>query len=463
MLKKIAMLLSITITLSITGCMTNVNKEGASGTDEKVTISVGDWPTENRPQWVEQYNTYLRNMESKYPDIKVVPDEWAYDVNSFVPKATSGQLPTLYETFHTETQKIINAKYCADITDELEKAGYLDKMNPMLKELVTKNGRVYGIPKDAYILGLTANVAMFTEAGLVDENGVPLFPKTYEELGEYASIIKKKTGKAGFIMPTMSNFGGWHFMSIAWSHGVTFMEQIDGKWTATFNTSEAASALQFIKDLKWKYDALPDNVLVDNPEMLKLFASDQGAMYFSNPADFKLFDTYGMKKENFSVGPMPEGPLGRFTLTGGKTYMFKPGVAPEQIDAALKWLEITGESPTPTAELLAVLDENYKTWAEEGQVVGIYPQNVWVNEEFVKAKANVIDKYKNIDIKFAEQFMNAKDVRVKPEEPMNCQELYKTLDACIQAVLTDKNADPATVINQANSDFQKNYLDKISE
>ena len=45
---------------------------------------------------------------------------------------------------------------------------------------------------------------------------------------------------------------------------------------------------------------------------------------------------------------------------------------------------------------------------------------------------------------------------------MNSQELYKILDACIQSVLTDKNADPAELIKNANSDFQKNYLDKIN-
>ena len=71
-------------------------------------------------------------------------------------------------------------------------------------------------------------------------------------------------------------------------------------------------------------------------------------------------------------------------------------------------------------------------------------------------------KYANIDQKLVEQFANNTDVHVRAEEPMNCQELYKTLDACIQAVLTDENADAEQLIKQANSDFQRNYLDKIS-
>lgn len=33
----------------------------------------------------------------------------------------------------------------------------------------------------------------------------------------------------------------------------------DGSWEATFDTQEAKDALQYIKDLKWKHDALMDD------------------------------------------------------------------------------------------------------------------------------------------------------------------------------------------------------------
>ena len=52
----------------------------------------------------------------------------------------------------------------------------------------------------------------------------------------------------------------------------------DGKWKATFNSPEAAAALQYIKDLKWKYDVLPTNTLIDGEEYSKLFATGNAAM-----------------------------------------------------------------------------------------------------------------------------------------------------------------------------------------
>ena len=95
----------------------------------------------------------------------------------------------------------------------------------------------------------------------MEADGTSKQPKDWMELVEFAKIIKHKTGKAGFIIPTTNNCGGWFFTNIAWSFGTDFMEQReDDTWEATFNTPETIEALQFIKDLKWKYDVFSNNI-----------------------------------------------------------------------------------------------------------------------------------------------------------------------------------------------------------
>ena len=37
--------------------------------------------------------------------------------------------------------------------------------------------------------------------------------------------------------------------------------------------------------------------------------------------------------------------------------------------------------------------------------------------------------------------------------------MYKILDSCVQAVLTDENADPQALLDKAVEDFQRDYLD----
>jgi len=459
-----AILATALITTGLSGCGIGTSSKKEDG--KTVSISVGEWPSENRPASQEKYEGYLKEMNEKYPDIEIIPDEWAYDVQTFLPKASSGQLPTLYTCYLTETKKIVNAGYSADITDILNELGYKEYLNKDIMSLCEKDGRYYGIPQDYYKMGLVCNVELFRQAGLLDENGVPKFPQTWTELAETAAIIKEKTGQAGFVLPTINNCGGWHFMNIAWSHGVEFMKQDGDKWVATFDTPECVEALQYIKDLKWKYNALPDNNLVDIPEMQKLFAVDQGAMYLASAADVALTETYGMSVDRFSMTKIPAGPKGRYSLMGGKTRMFSPEATSEQIDACFKWLDIAaGFKPALTDEeqdaYIAKLRDNLQTQIDQGFIVYKAGTGIWdIPSLGEKAKA-LAKEMANVDYKMVESAEDTSDVIVKPEEPMNCQDLYSVLDSCIQAVLTDKNADPATLIKQANADFQKNYLDKI--
>jgi len=243
----------------LAGCNnTAVNKKDA--TNNEIKISIANWPKENDVEGLKYAEGQVADMKQKYPNITIVPDQWAYDVNSFLPKAASGQLPTMYNTFFTEPSKIIAAGYACDITDVVKKYGYDKAINPSYLNLITKDDKIYGLPQSGYVMGLACNVNLFKQAGELDVNGVPKFPDTYQDLAILAKKIKDKTGKAGFFLPTTKNQGGWQFMNIAWSFGANFEEKVDGKWKAVFNSPEGVAALQYVKDLKWKYDVLPENM-----------------------------------------------------------------------------------------------------------------------------------------------------------------------------------------------------------
>lgn len=129
-------------------------------------------------------------------------------------------------------------------------------------DVATMDGKIYGIPRDGYALSLMMNVEMFRQAGLVDEAGVPIYPKTYEELAQTAKKIKDATGKAGIVLPTRDRQGGWQFSNVAWSFGATLQYQDDsGKWVNGLNSEGAVKALEFYKSLRWEYDVLPSDNL----------------------------------------------------------------------------------------------------------------------------------------------------------------------------------------------------------
>lgn len=432
--------------------------------DGKINVSVGKWPNDTDKKSLESRNEMRDEFMAENEDINIIGDTYQYDTKTFTMKASAGQLPNLFVTGFTEIDQIIGSGYAADITEAMKEHGFDKAINPELMDLVTKDGKIYGIPTDAYALGLYINKPIFAEAGLVDENGMPIVPDTYEELAEACKVIREKTGKAGLVFPTTNNCGGWLFMSIAWSHGVEFCKQNeDGKWESAFDTQEARDALQYVKDLKWKYDAfLADNV-IDQSTMYKYFGTNQGAMMFANPPLEWFPTSYGTNIDDLFIGRMPEGPAGRFTQMGGNLWMFSSNSTPEQIDAGFKWLEFTGLTAQLDDETKANLEENYRLQNEKGTIViDREAFDVWVDPNRLQDTLDIRAKYTNVKHENYEQYYSFEGVTIKPEPAACCQQLYAILDGCIQEVLTNENADVDALISTASKDYQTNHLDKMT-
>lgn len=469
---------ALMVVTSLVGCgsKTDVASDSSSGSSvsavasestavapKEVTISVANYPTETNAGERAKWDNWLKVMKEKYPNITVKPDEYNYDVNTFIPKAASGQLSTVYSAFLTEVDKIISGGYSADITDAMLKYGYDKAINPDLLKLTSRDGKYYAMPDGGYTMGLMYNVKLWKDAGLVDENGVPKFPKTYDELAQDAKIIKDKTGKASFFFPGKSNQGGWQFMSIAWSFGADFEKKVDGKWTATFNTPEAVAALQYLMDLKWKYNAIQDNILADGNDMFKLLGTDQVATAFGtydwiqNP-----INDYKASKDNIALSALPAGPKANYTLAGGSAIFFANNATPEQIDAGFKWKEITGYSPKYTDEDSKAYESNVKALADKNNIAGIVGLRTWTDPNRVAMEDSILKKYLNVDINMFKDYMDNSSKNMKPEVEVACQELYKAIDGVVQEVLTKKDANPQAVLDKAVAAFQKDYLDKVN-
>lgn len=457
--RSISCILAAVTLFSVTACGT---KDSAK--DGKVSIEIGSWPDETKPTELEKQNKMKDDFMVAFPDIEIVPNTYKYDTKTFVMKASAKQLPNVYSVPFTDTQSVIKQKYAADITSAMERFGYDKAINPELLNLVKDmNGRIYGIPYSCYAQGLYINKKLFKEAGVVNEDGSVKVPDSYAEIAEFAKIIKEKTGKAGFIMPTTNNTGGWHFLNIAWSYGVEFCKQRDdGTWEATFDTQAARDALQYIKDLKWKYNALMDETVINQDDVYKYFGTYQGAMMFADPPCSVLSQKYDMNIEDIYATRMPKGPAGRFAQMGGGVYMFASDSTEEEINAGIEWIKFTGFSPEVTETTIANLRTKYEqTVANRGIVLDRNAIDVWILPETLEKTRAVQAEFANINHEDYEKYYAFEDVTINPEPSACAQQLYAILDGCIQEVLTNKDADVAALIKTANEDYQKNHLDKM--
>ena len=457
--KVLCMLLGVAMCASMaTGC----TPKGRTN-DGRIDLRIGGWPDPDSKDYplalkVEQ------GFEKANPDVDLTGSTWTFDLKTFYPKAATGRLPTMYRCNFTEIQRIIDGEYAADLTDVLKKRGYSGKFSKKVEGVISKNGRIYSFPLSTYILGLAINMDMFRKAGLVEADGTPKQPKDWYEMAEYAKQIKDKTGQSGFIMPTMKNAGGWIFTVIAWSFGVEFMKQDEsGKWIATFDSPECVKALQFIKDLRWKYDVLPHDTLIDNSITAEYLATGKAAMMLGSGTIGTQVSAYSIDPDTLGMMAIPKGPERYVTLLGGDTRAIREDATEEQIDACIRFLEYTGNGYDIDESGKEKLEDDIKKKIEGGAVIGIKSLSQW-SDDSPKQQFNIelIEKYANVrpnNVRLYNEFLEDDTVEIQPEEPVCAQDLYGVLDRCIQSVLGDNKADCEALLKKANTDFQTNFLD----
>ncbi len=241
------------------------------------------------------------------------------------------------------------------------------------------------------------------------------------------------------------------------------MEQIDGKWTATFNTPEAVEALEFIKSLKWKYDVISENFMLDNANSIKQFASGEAGMAFSEPSSVKSYQASGFNKDDVCMVQLPAGPKRHVTLLGGGYNVFNAKNTDEQIDAAFKYIEWVGSGRLLNDDTKKKMEENILLSVEENKIVGLVGVSPWKDNDPVRQyELELNEKHMNVNENQIKIYNDKNTgIEYQEEEPVECQALYGVLDTCVQAVWTDQNADCAALIADAARNFQANYLDYV--
>ncbi|MDR1663489.1 MAG: extracellular solute-binding protein [Clostridiales bacterium] len=453
MKKLICLLLALTMVLGATTIVT------AAEADEKIQLTLGNYPPDTDEAMIAAFDVYIENFSKKRPDVEVVPAHYFYALDTIVPMAEAGTLPVIIEPWYTEPQKLIEAGYVRSITELLKERGWDEMINPSIRDLLSKDGEIYGIPRDAYALGMHVNVDLFEQAGLVDENGVPMYPKTWDELVTVGTQIKDATGSAALCLLAQDNAGGWHWSNIAWGFGATLsVDNGDGTFTANLDSPEAIDAMEYIRDLKWEHDLLTADPLTENwGTGFTQVAVGNAAMYIgANDALNQTTVVNGLPLEDFALIPVPAGPGGQYSLNGGTVYMFAANATDEQVDAALDFMISMGRAPEVGAELIEGMGADAKSRMENGEpVVKRFP--AWVGQAYSDAEAAIIAPFLNVDMALYQDYFDkvAEAGNLRLEEQGLTQEMYAELTKVMQEVLTNENADIPALMKTADTNYQK--------
>ena len=197
-MKLVSMLLVLCLTL---GALPLAMAEEVVDADLTCTITLGNWPADTAAEAEKAlFESYRETMKKQYPNVTLVPDYYSYTLSSYVPMAKGGTAPSIFQPPFTDPQLLISQHLVGDVTDALERAGVLNEFSPSYLEMLSdENGRIYGLPRDGYVLGMHINVALFGGAGGRGRSAD--LPQDLAGSGGIRSDYPRKDGQGGAGIP----------------------------------------------------------------------------------------------------------------------------------------------------------------------------------------------------------------------------------------------------------------------
>lgn len=444
---------------------------------QKMTITIGGWPTKAAGEATYKlWEDYKAQFEKKYPNITITttPLSWGSSDagQTWYTAMAAGNIPTASTIVFTEPQRMISGGYSANIKPELDALGWTPYLNKAYLQLVTRGNAIYGIPISGYYMGLFLNPVLFKKAGLWKDGG-PIVPSTWQQLAQEAQVVQQKTGAIGFELDVNATTGGWLWQNIARDYGCNFEQVAGGKTTATLDTPGCVAALQFLKDLRFKYHVLEPNYTQPGLPVLQNYAVNKVAMtiLFSTLVG-NMQSGYKSNPGIFSIFPLPSGPSGAYTQDGGSILSFSPKASPLQIAAAMEFEALANSfDPLGGNELVTSAKQlvNGTKATVPNFIFGIQGTGD-VQTSAYAPDAPALTALKNVvkptyDPALFQAYLNEpNDPRppniLVPEPPTCTQDLYSTLtNAVMQPALGSADSDPAALLKSAASEFQSTHLD----
>ncbi|MEV4514939.1 extracellular solute-binding protein [Dactylosporangium sp. NPDC049525] len=446
---RTTMAFAIAGALALSSTLVACGDDDSKGADSnaKVTLNVVGLLPGAKPEAQTALAAEVADFQKENPNITIQTKDYEWKATTFAADLAGGTLPTVFEIPFTDAKTLIANGQIADMQASVDTLSYAKNFNPnVLQYGQGPDGHVYAIPaKSVYAVGLHYNRDLFTKAGL--DPAKP--PTTWDEVRTAAKAIAEKTQQAGFAQMAKDGTGGWQLTVDTYARGGRLE---DGK-KATLTNDATKASLQFLKDMRWTDNSMGANFDYDWTGINQAFAAGKIGMYTSGQ------DVYTSLVQTNNIDPKTYG-LTMIPLTGGDAGVLGGGTMAavsakanaNEKAAAIKWIDyhylrkytseaaakkvadiqLASKQPVGTPELPIFSQQQYETY-----------------QGWIKPLVNVpLDQMTS----FTSKVFQAKVVN---EPAIATQDVYKSLDSVVQAVLTDKNANIDQLLTDANTKAQR--------
>lgn len=418
--------------------LTACGSDGDDAAGGKTRITVNCMPPKSAKADRQFFEEDIAAFEKQNPDIDVVPHDAfpCQDPKTFDAKLAGGQMEDVFYTYFTDARHVVDIGQAADLTPYVKELKSYETIQQQLRDIYTVDGKVYGIPRTGYSMGLIYHRELFEKAGLDPDRP----PTTWAEVRDAAKkIAALGDGTVGYADYSAQNQGGWHFTAELYSQGGDVVSA-DGE-KATIDTPEGHAVLRTLHDMRWKDGSMGSRQLLVINDVQQMMGAGRLGMYLAAPDNIPiLVKEKGAAYQDIAIAPMPGGEA---TLIGGDGYMFSKKASPQQIRAGLKWLDHM--FLTPGDGFLG----DYARARKNDAPVGLPEPRLFTgpadarDQQVKKANANVpVGNYQS--------FLDGNRALEMKIEPPHAQQLYSVLDGVVSAVLTKEDADIDRLLKDAS-------------
>lgn len=437
--KKLTKLLSTFLVVGVSigtlaGCSSKTdNKPESSDKDVELTLWVTSREQDDFTASVE------KEFLEKYPNIKLNKVVKEGDPgNEFYQGVAAGNAPDLMDVSFTMMDKYMKAGILEPLNDYLSKWDDGKGLSKKYLDMLSLDGKVYGIPSQVNPMFFGYNKKLFADAGITSP------PKTWDESLVHAkklTIPEKQQAGYGILSAEWTE---WFFQYYVWQAGGDLTKQnSDDTLSLTFTDPAVIKAAEFYQTLIKEKVTQSDLTLKFN-DLIPQFAAGKIAM-MPFAGDWVSWATsLGMSPNDIGLALFPDGPSGKHTTAiGGNARVINAKTTPEKKDAAFKYISFY-ESKEEKTKL-------YKNIESKGAVNPvIIPRDDLSLGDIVKIPEEYSKVLNDIQDEARLEFYGKATVA-------------SYIDKAVQRVISDPTADPTKEFKTAQDLAEKEVLEKFNK